>query len=102
MAEKKQESFIVTDRRLFTSEGERRKEVSEEEVTSALLRPQEALALQWRHMRERTLLVEQALNRRTIPTLDRPAHRLRHPRANSKSRRTLIASPRRISTRAWN
>jgi hypothetical protein len=35
MAEKKQESFIVTDRRLFTSEGERRKEVSEEEVTSA-------------------------------------------------------------------
>jgi hypothetical protein len=35
MAEKKQESFIVTDRRLFTSEGERRKEVSEEEVSSA-------------------------------------------------------------------
>ena len=35
MAEKKQESFIVTDRRLFTSEGELRKEVSEEEVSSA-------------------------------------------------------------------
>ena len=35
MPEKKQESFIVTDRRLFTSEGERRKEVSEEEVSSA-------------------------------------------------------------------
>jgi uncharacterized protein DUF1844 len=34
MAEKKQESFIVTDRRLFTSEGELRKEVSEEEVSS--------------------------------------------------------------------
>src|SRR5438105_15388527 len=35
MAEKKQESFIVTDRRLFTSEGELRKEVPEEEVSSA-------------------------------------------------------------------
>jgi hypothetical protein len=34
MAVKKQESFIVTDRRLFTSEGELRKEVSEEEVSS--------------------------------------------------------------------
>src|SRR5256885_3953690 len=35
MAEKKKESFIVTDRRLFTSEGELRKEVPEEEVSSA-------------------------------------------------------------------
>jgi hypothetical protein len=33
MAEKKQESFTVTDRRLFTPEGEIRKEVSQEEVT---------------------------------------------------------------------
>jgi hypothetical protein len=33
MAEKKQESFTVTDRRLFTSEGEVRKEASEEEVS---------------------------------------------------------------------
>ena len=32
MAEKKQEAFKVTDRRLFTPEGEVRKEVSEEEV----------------------------------------------------------------------
>ena len=31
MSEKKQESFTVTDRRLFTSEGELRREVSEEE-----------------------------------------------------------------------
>src|ERR1700758_1275266 len=30
MAEKKQESFTVTDRRLFTSEGELRKDVGEE------------------------------------------------------------------------
>jgi len=36
MAEKKQESFTVTDRRLFTSEGEIRQEVSQEEVSSAL------------------------------------------------------------------
>jgi hypothetical protein len=35
MAEKKQESFTVTDRRLFTSEGERRREISEEEVSTA-------------------------------------------------------------------
>ncbi len=35
MSEKKQESFTVTDRRLFTSEGELRREVSEEEVSTA-------------------------------------------------------------------
>ena len=35
MSEKKQESFTVTDRRLFTSEGEIREEVSQEEVSSA-------------------------------------------------------------------
>ena len=35
MAEKKQESFTVTDRRLFTSEGELRKEVSEEEIATS-------------------------------------------------------------------
>ncbi len=34
MAEKKQESFTVTDRRLFTPEGELRQEVSEEVSTS--------------------------------------------------------------------
>lgn len=35
MPEKKQESFTVTDRRLFTPEGEIRKEVTAEEVSSA-------------------------------------------------------------------
>jgi Domain of unknown function (DUF1844) len=35
MSEKKQESFTVTDRRLFTSDGELRREVSEEEVSTA-------------------------------------------------------------------
>jgi hypothetical protein len=35
MPEKKQESFTVTDRRLFTAEGEIRQEVSQEEVSSA-------------------------------------------------------------------
>jgi hypothetical protein len=35
MSEKKQESFTVTDRRLFTAEGEIRQEVSQEEVSSA-------------------------------------------------------------------
>src|SRR5271165_1329391 len=35
MSERKQESFTVTDRRLFTSEGELRREVSEEEVSTA-------------------------------------------------------------------
>jgi hypothetical protein len=35
MAEKKQESFTVTDRRLFTPEGEMREEISQEEVSSA-------------------------------------------------------------------
>jgi hypothetical protein len=35
MAEKKQDSFTVTDRRLFTPEGELRQEVSEEEVSTS-------------------------------------------------------------------
>jgi Domain of unknown function (DUF1844) len=40
MAEKKQESFTVTDRRLFTPEGEIRQEVSPEEVSSTTPAPQ--------------------------------------------------------------
>ena len=44
MPEKKQESFTVTDRRLFTSEGERRQEVSEEEVSTSKPGPQPASA----------------------------------------------------------
>ena len=40
MAEKKQESFTVTDRRLFTPEGEIRQEVSPEEVSSSAPTPQ--------------------------------------------------------------
>jgi hypothetical protein len=44
MSEKKQESFTVTDRRLFTSEGEIRPEVSQEEVSSAPPTPQPATA----------------------------------------------------------
>jgi uncharacterized protein DUF1844 len=35
MSEKKQESFTVTDRRLFTSEGEVRKDVSEEQISTS-------------------------------------------------------------------
>ena len=35
MSEKKQESFTITDRRLFTAEGELRREVSEEEVLTS-------------------------------------------------------------------
>jgi hypothetical protein len=46
MAEKKQESFTVTDRRLFTSEGEMRQEVSQEEVSSAAAAPQPVPASQ--------------------------------------------------------
>lgn len=39
MPEKKQESFTVTDRRLFTSEGEERTEITQEEVPSAGPKP---------------------------------------------------------------
>lgn len=42
MAEKKQESFTVTDRRLFTSEGEIRQEASPEEVSTTPSIPQPA------------------------------------------------------------
>lgn len=40
MAENKQDSFTVTDRRLFTSDGELRKEVSEEEITNSKPAPE--------------------------------------------------------------
>jgi len=43
MAEKKNESFTVTDRRLFTSDGELRKDVAEEQEPSA---PQPAVSAQ--------------------------------------------------------
>ncbi len=39
MPEKKQESFTVTDRRLFTPEGEARTEVTQEEVSSSTPKP---------------------------------------------------------------
>lgn len=39
MAEKKQESFTVTDRRLFTAEGDIREEVPQEEVSTAPVAP---------------------------------------------------------------
>jgi len=42
MAEKKQESFTVTDRRLFTPDGELRKEVSEEEIATPKAAPAKA------------------------------------------------------------
>jgi Domain of unknown function (DUF1844) len=41
MPEKKQESFTVTDRRLFTPEGEARTEVTQEEVSSSTPKPAE-------------------------------------------------------------
>jgi hypothetical protein len=40
MAEKRQESFTVTDRRLFTPEGDIRQEASQEEVSSSTPTPQ--------------------------------------------------------------
>jgi hypothetical protein len=40
MSEKKQDSFTVTDRRLFTPEGELRRNVSEEEVSTSTPVPQ--------------------------------------------------------------
>ena len=46
MSEKKQESFTVTDRRLFTSDGEIRQEVSSEEVSSAAPTPPPAAQTQ--------------------------------------------------------
>ena len=42
MPEKKQDSFTVTDRRLFTPDGEIRKEVSHEDVSSSMPRPEPA------------------------------------------------------------
>lgn len=39
MAENKQDSFTVTDRRLFTSEGEMRRDVSEEQISTSSPEP---------------------------------------------------------------
>ena len=44
MPEKKQDSFTVTDRRLFTSDGEPRREVSEEEIATSKPAPPPATA----------------------------------------------------------
>jgi hypothetical protein len=46
MAEKKQESFTVTDRRLFTSEGEVRQDISEEQISTSEVQPAAAAAPQ--------------------------------------------------------
>jgi hypothetical protein len=46
MTEKRQESFTVTDRRLFTPEGDIRQEASPEEVSSSMTTPQPAPAAQ--------------------------------------------------------
>jgi hypothetical protein len=40
MPDKKQETFTITDRRLFTSDGELREEVTEEEVPTSQVAPQ--------------------------------------------------------------
>jgi hypothetical protein len=46
MPEKKQESFTVTDRRLFTSEGDARAEITQEEVSSSTPKPAAAAQAQ--------------------------------------------------------
>jgi len=44
MAEKKQENFIVNDRRLFTADGELRQEASEEQISVSSPAPEPAPA----------------------------------------------------------
>jgi hypothetical protein len=46
MPQKKQETFTVTDRRLFTSEGDARSEISQEEVVSSSSAPPPVTATQ--------------------------------------------------------
>lgn len=55
MAEKKQESFTVTDRRLFTAEGEIRKEVTPEEVASSAPAADSAAAKQTASKQDRDM-----------------------------------------------
>ena len=55
------------------------------------LRPQEALALEWRHVRERTLLVERALSDGQLKALKN---------RRSRGRSTLLA-PLREDLAAW-
>src|ERR1700682_2830268 len=44
MAERKQETFTVTDRRLFTSDGELRKDAPEEQEQPVAIKPPQATA----------------------------------------------------------
>ena len=83
MAEKKQESFTVTDRRLFTPDGELRKEVSEEEIATS--KPATAAPSAPPSTKEAVPAAEAA------STLDASVPRLQ-PQPNKKSRPTPTAS----------
>ena len=90
MPEKKQESFTVTDRRLFTSEGELRHEVTEEEVSTskpptAARIPRSAPSASLRHP----------------PAIDARRPR-RPPPPSRRNRPTPTANPPRISMPASN
>ena len=90
MSEKKQESFTVTDRRLFTSDGELRQEVSEEEVSTSKPRsargrrgdacPRPNLRL-WIHLRwirpRRRVQPRPSRRNRPMPTANRPRNWMR-------------------------
>ena len=99
MAENKQDSFTVTDRRLFTSDGELRKEISEEEITNA--KPAEPAAVprnrRLRNPRRQRLPRRKARARWMIKRCRRLP-----PRPNSRNRLMLIVSHQKNWTRESN
>src|ERR1700685_2281102 len=113
MAEKKQESFTVTDRRLFTPEGEIRQEVSQEEVSSVAPTPQPAPVAQ---PELAPPLQESDAPPAPPPPATPPGARtqtfLRHsrnrtrppllPQLSRRNKRTRTGNLRRTSTHEWN
>ena len=88
MAEKKQESFTVTDRRLFTSDGELRQEVSEEEVSTS--KPAPPAAAEAKPASEPSPLEISSLDA-SVPPSPSAAEQKEQADAYSKSARELDA-----------
>jgi integrase len=60
---------------VLLDDGDQRSATLMSVLAYAVLRPGEALALQWRHVRDRTLLIEQALSEQQIVIAARRASR---------------------------
>ena len=91
MPEKKQDSFTVTDRRLFTSEGELRREVSEEEIATSKPAPAPVAAETEAAAKRPPELRPRALRNGAIPPAPTAAEQKEQADAYRKSAKELDA-----------